>query len=126
MPPMLRSCAMLERIASMVLWFSSGGTSSVIHMDGPRQNLNCLLAGSKHWLLYPPSEVGKIVDKTMGWVHTESLPEDDPLKAAYGAFTGRLDVDAVDLEKFPGWRPHLHPVHSSTFCLRLAHARCSH
>ena len=39
----------------------------------------------------------------MGWVNADNLSEDDPLANTYGAFAGRIDVDRVDLNKYPGW-----------------------
>ena len=35
------------------MWFSSGGTSSVVHTDAV-ENLNCLIAGTKRFTFVPP------------------------------------------------------------------------
>ena len=111
LPKVLRSCAMLNRIAKMNLWFSSGGTTSVVHQDGPQQNLNCVLAGKKRILMFPPGEIKKIVEDDMGWVHATSLSSDDEMANTYGAFAGRIDVDRMDLDKYPGWS-HVNHYHA--------------
>jgi len=121
-PRMLQSCAMLERIASMNLWLSSGGTSSVVHTDGPKHNLNCLIAGQKKFLLWHPNQIRTIVDpEKSGWVNVNSLPESDPLADAYGAFSGRINQEKVDLDKFPGWAEaeHYHAEVQAGDCLLI-------
>ena len=32
------------------MWFSSGGTKSVLHQDDGLENINCLFAGTKEFL----------------------------------------------------------------------------
>lgn len=39
-----------DQILQAVLWFSSGGTKSVLHHDG-QDNINCVLDGSKDIIL---------------------------------------------------------------------------
>ncbi|XP_057300540.1 bifunctional peptidase and arginyl-hydroxylase JMJD5-like [Hydractinia symbiolongicarpus] len=78
------SCGGYTRVLNdVVMWFSSGGTKSVLHNDHI-DNVNCLFSGSKQ--LY-------MVD----WKHREFIDIDAP----NGAFS-KVDVDAVDLDKYPG------------------------
>ena len=39
--------------SAQFMWFSSGGTSSVVHTDSV-ENLNCLVAGTKRFTFVPP------------------------------------------------------------------------
>lgn len=39
-----------EKLLDIVMWFSSGGTKSVLHNDGS-DNLNCLFRGSKELVM---------------------------------------------------------------------------
>mmetsp|Transcript_57287 Transcript_57287/g.177546 ORF Transcript_57287/g.177546 Transcript_57287/m.177546 type:complete len:272 (+) Transcript_57287:1-816(+) len=90
-----------RRMSQSVLWFSSGGTKSVIHFDA-QQNIHCMLAGEKKWILWHPKS--RISTAAMGWVNAAEEAEKDPsFKDAYGSYVGRIDVDDVDLERFPGW-----------------------
>jgi hypothetical protein len=40
-----------DGIKSVIMWFSSGGTKSVLHNDG-LDNINCLLDGSKDLIMF--------------------------------------------------------------------------
>lgn len=90
-----------RQMSANIMWFSNGGTRSVIHND-PQSNIHCMIAGEKHWMLWrPDSGINK---KRMGWVRAEAEAENDPsFKDAYGAYVGRLDIDNVDLERYGGW-----------------------
>mmetsp|Transcript_30748 Transcript_30748/g.60440 ORF Transcript_30748/g.60440 Transcript_30748/m.60440 type:complete len:377 (-) Transcript_30748:128-1258(-) len=100
LPPM--NCGgYTRRLQSSVLWFSSGDTKSVIHNDG-QQNFHCMFAGTKQWILWDPRS--NIATKQMGWVNAEEEAKHDPsLKDAYGTYAARIDVDNVDVNRFPGW-----------------------
>lgn len=41
------------------VWLSAGGTTSNLHYD-PSENWHCVLAGTKHVTLYPPSDSAKL------------------------------------------------------------------
>ncbi|XP_052244595.1 tRNA wybutosine-synthesizing protein 5-like [Dreissena polymorpha] len=67
-----------------IMWFSSGGTKSVVHTDSV-DNINCLYRGEKTLYFVDPS------------VHRHDVLIDHP----EGAYSG-MDVDAVDYTKYPG------------------------
>ncbi|EDV25230.1 uncharacterized protein TRIADDRAFT_56963 [Trichoplax adhaerens] len=78
------SCIACDTIphSNHVMWFSSGGTKSVLHFDG-YENLNCLLRGSKQFIMIDRKYPNKgFIDKPRGTYST-------------------VDVDRVDLNKFP-------------------------
>jgi len=88
-------------LSQSVTWFSSGDTRSVIHSDG-QLNFHCMIDGSKNWILWHPKS--RINTPEFGWVHGEEEAKKDPkFKNTYGAFVGKIDVDNVDLERYPGW-----------------------
>ncbi|CAK0816134.1 unnamed protein product [Prorocentrum cordatum] len=90
-----------SKMATTVTWFSSGSTRSVIHSDA-QQNLHCMFDGRKDWILWSPTS--KINSPRMGWVHAEEESKTNPaFKDAYGQYVGHIDVDDVDLKKYPGW-----------------------
>ncbi|XP_013384785.1 jmjC domain-containing protein 5 [Lingula anatina] len=70
-----------------VIWFSSGGTKSVLHFDNI-DNINCLLDGSKE-LIFIDKKYSHLVEK-------DGFKED-------GSYS-TVDVEKVDMEKFPGFR----------------------
>jgi len=70
----------LKRLDSCVMWFSSGGTKSVLHFDNS-ENINCLFDGSK--------------ELTMSHKRFEDMYEF--IEGGYS----KVDVDKVDLKKFP-------------------------
>ena len=39
-----------SRISTSILWFSSGGTKSLLHTDS-QENLNCVLDGHKEFVM---------------------------------------------------------------------------
>eukprot|EP00929_Paragymnodinium_shiwhaense_P099787 TRINITY_DN61619_c0_g1_i1.p1 TRINITY_DN61619_c0_g1~~TRINITY_DN61619_c0_g1_i1.p1 ORF type:complete len:372 (+),score=52.92 TRINITY_DN61619_c0_g1_i1:51-1166(+) len=92
----------LGRIRSSVMWFSSGGTQSVIHSD-PGHNQYCQFAGSKRWALWHPSQHRMTAD--LGWVSAEEEAKQDPaFKDTYGAWYGKVNYNAMDVEMYPGWK----------------------
>nr|XP_054756261.1 bifunctional peptidase and arginyl-hydroxylase JMJD5-like isoform X1 [Lytechinus pictus] len=66
-----------------IMWYSSGGTKSVLHFDNV-DNINCIMDGRKEFFL---------VDKK----EESSIKIDHPDQS----FSG-VDVDRVDLTKYPG------------------------
>jgi len=81
---LLPSLACRETAMQMlVMWFSSGGTSSVLHNDG-QENFLTLLEGSKKLTLWHQREA-------------HNLYVDEARKRG----TSPVDVDAVDMEVFP-------------------------
>eukprot|EP00937_MAST-01D_sp_MAST-1D-sp2_P003666 g3666.t1 len=71
------------RMQMLVMWFSSGGTVSVLHNDG-QENFLTLLAGRKKLLLFDQEQA-------------HNLYADEARKSG----TSPIDVDAVDMELFP-------------------------
>ncbi|CAG2214027.1 tRNA wybutosine-synthesizing protein 5-like isoform X1 [Mytilus edulis] len=67
-----------------IMWFSSGGTKSVVHTDSV-DNINCLYRGQKSFVIVDPTKYGDKVDI-------------DHPEGAYSA----VDVDSVDYTKYPG------------------------
>lgn len=66
-----------------VVWFSSGGTKSVLHYDSV-DNINCLFDGTKELVMINKSHL-----------------EQAHINKVNGAFS-TVDVDEVDMYKFPG------------------------
>ncbi|XP_060584355.1 tRNA wybutosine-synthesizing protein 5-like [Ruditapes philippinarum] len=67
-----------------VMWYSSGGTKSVVHTDSV-ENINCLYRGEKTLIFVDPEKYGDKVDL-------------DRVEGSYSS----MDVDSVDYTKFPG------------------------
>lgn len=78
-----------DHILEANMWMSSGNTNSLLHRDADNA-LNCLLNGTKNWILIDP-------------VHEEMLPVAIEPGTPYGGFT-LIDVQKVDLMKFPKFR----------------------
>ncbi|EDO37253.1 predicted protein [Nematostella vectensis] len=66
-----------------VMWFSSGGTKSVLHYDS-LENINCLFSGNKNFVM--------IDKKYMNMTHIDRKD---------GSFSN-VDVERVDMQKYPG------------------------
>ncbi|XP_065060405.1 bifunctional peptidase and arginyl-hydroxylase JMJD5-like isoform X2 [Rhopilema esculentum] len=81
--PTLTCGGYVNLLQDIVMWFSSGGTKSVLHADNV-DNINCLFSGEKE--LY-------MVDKN----HQEHIDIDEP----NGGYS-KVNPDAVDLDKYPG------------------------
>lgn len=102
--PCLRCGGYLNFLDVDNLWMGRGGSKSVIHYDD-QDNINCIFAGRKRFVFMHPrykkqfeAHPNKPKNK-FGWVDTDldrSIP-------GYGAFMGRVDVDKMDLIKYPGW-----------------------
>mmetsp|Transcript_51452 Transcript_51452/g.165281 ORF Transcript_51452/g.165281 Transcript_51452/m.165281 type:complete len:247 (-) Transcript_51452:450-1190(-) len=104
--PNLRCGGFLDFLFTHKVWIARGGSRSVVHRDDA-ENINCLFAGKKRFALVHPRW-----RKEMEAHPNQEGPPDrfgfvdarlDPSMPGYGAYFGRLDVDAVDLLKFPGW-----------------------
>lgn len=80
-PAMLLCGGIPEHIQQVRLWFSSGGTSSVLHVDSS-ENLHCLVDGVKRFVL----------------IHKDDRERIGMDRLSDGSFT--MDVDRVDMTKF--------------------------
>ncbi|CAH1271383.1 JMJD7 [Branchiostoma lanceolatum] len=86
MPKALLCEPLTKMLVDTVMWFSSGGTKSVLHNDDV-DNINCLYDGKKELVFI---SFQRYRDKV-----TLDHPE--------GSYSS-IDVDAVDFTKFPGMR----------------------
>jgi lysine-specific demethylase 8 len=73
-------------LADNVMWFSSGGTKSVWHMDA-YENINCLMRGKKWFIMANRSE-------------THQKAHIDVREGSYSS----VDVENVDTDKYPGFK----------------------
>lgn len=111
LPPWLRCGGGARRMRALNLWMSSGGTESVVHTD-PYDNLNCVFAGRKRFLLIDSRFYPLVSHPECGWYDAEkqaaaagdtALPEEARrLRHGYGSFSG-INVSAVDLRRWPCW-----------------------
>jgi len=83
LPPVLRCGNIKSELSMMLMWFSSGGTKSVLHQDS-FENINCLFRGKKRLLIaeYPKYKKEVVIDRPNGY--------------------SSVDVDKVDFGKYPG------------------------
>ena len=98
LPTPLSAGGYTRRLVEALLWFSSGGTASVVHADA-EDNFLCLFDGSKRLALWRPEFGAQIESAALGW--RESSAAD----ATYGGFGGppNLDLNRLNLTRFPGW-----------------------
>lgn len=102
--PCLRCGGFQRFLDQHKLWIGSGGSKSVIHYDD-QDNINCMIAGHKRFILMHPRYKTQFEahpnspENKFGWVDS-NLDRSVP---GYGAFMGAVDVDRVDLIRFPGW-----------------------
>ncbi|KAL4238990.1 hypothetical protein ACF0H5_003694 [Mactra antiquata] len=82
--PLQCKSLMNSNLVETVMWYSSGGTKSVVHVDNV-DNINCLYRGDKSFVFVDPSKYRNKVDL-------------DRLDGSYSS----MDVDSVDYVKFPG------------------------
>ncbi|XP_037080541.1 bifunctional peptidase and arginyl-hydroxylase JMJD5-like [Pollicipes pollicipes] len=85
-PRSIQCGGLQHMLTDVVLWFSSGGTRSVLHYD-ELDNINCVLDGSKQFFL---------VDAE----HEAKHEYIDHMEGRYSS----VDVQHVDMYKFPGLR----------------------
>lgn len=103
--PFMRCGGFLRFLDTNNLWFGRGGSKSVVHYDD-QDNINCMFSGKKRFIMMHPSYKKKFEahpntkKNKFGWVDTD-LDETIP---GYGAFMGGIDVDRMDLIKYPGWK----------------------
>ncbi|XP_068755514.1 tRNA wybutosine-synthesizing protein 5-like [Montipora capricornis] len=82
-PPLLCEEIVEDMLVDTVMWFSSGGTKSVLHNDDV-DNINCLFSGTKELLFIDYKKYkGKV-----------------PIDFPSGGYSG-VDVDSVDFVKYP-------------------------
>ncbi|RMX38199.1 hypothetical protein pdam_00003363 [Pocillopora damicornis] len=86
--PSLMCGSFSERILEANLWLSSGGTRSMLHKDADNA-INCLLNGTKDWILIHPE-------------NEQNIPVADGDRG-YGGFA-TLDVQSVNLIKYPKFK----------------------
>ncbi|XP_039250314.2 uncharacterized protein LOC120328008 [Styela clava] len=85
--PSLGACGqMKKRIVEVNIWWSGGGTSSILHKDAYHQ-MNCLMNGTKHWKL--------IEYKYEKDIHKHPEPEYEQ-----GGFSD-INPQSVNLKKHP-------------------------
>jgi len=103
--PCMRCGGYFRYLDSNTMWMGRGGSKSVIHYD-EQDNMNCMVAGRKRFIFMHPSYKDEFEahpnkkKNRFGWVDTQL---NQKIKG-YGAFMGKIDVDKVDLIKYPGWR----------------------
>ncbi|ELU08556.1 hypothetical protein CAPTEDRAFT_211217 [Capitella teleta] len=77
-------CGGFQNILELgVIWFSSGGTKSVLHADGV-DNINCLFDGHKSLIMIDKDQQDKV--EAHGYEHQRAF--------------SRVDIDSVDLMEF--------------------------
>eukprot|EP00112_Aurelia_sp_Birch-Aquarium-sp1_P014591 Seg3163.3 transcript_id=Seg3163.3/GoldUCD/mRNA.D3Y31 product="Lysine-specific demethylase JMJ30" protein_id=Seg3163.3/GoldUCD/D3Y31 len=83
LPPVIRCNNIKDKLSMMLMWYSSGGTKSVLHQDS-FENINCLYRGSKRLLIaeYPKFKKEVVIDRPNGY--------------------SAVDIDKVDFTKYPG------------------------
>eukprot|EP00929_Paragymnodinium_shiwhaense_P044291 TRINITY_DN22728_c0_g1_i1.p1 TRINITY_DN22728_c0_g1~~TRINITY_DN22728_c0_g1_i1.p1 ORF type:complete len:396 (+),score=47.34 TRINITY_DN22728_c0_g1_i1:95-1282(+) len=104
--PLLSCGGFLNFLFSQKLWMSRGRSRSVVHQDDT-EGMNCQIAGRKRFAMVHPRWRSKAEAKAnqpgradkFGFIDTR-LDSEAP---GYGAYFGRVDVDAVDLDRYPGW-----------------------
>jgi hypothetical protein len=116
LPTFFQCGGMDVHLHGAVLWQSNGGTKSVIHSDS-QDGLNCQLDGTKRWILWHPRYKNDIQSDVYGWVSADDQPSFLPPwtnntkpNPIYGAFAGQIDVDNVDIKRFPGWAKLEHHI----------------
>lgn len=87
--PFLNCGTFKLRLLEANLWLSSGGTKSLLHRDADNA-INCLLNGTKDWVLIDPA-------------FEDLIPIAKEDVEAYGGFS-LLNPDSVDLEKYPQFK----------------------
>ncbi|XP_071511858.1 bifunctional peptidase and arginyl-hydroxylase JMJD5-like [Diadema antillarum] len=85
-PPFMTCGTFSQRLLEANLWFSSGGTKSLLHRDADNA-INCLLFGTKDWIFIHPD-------------HEDKIPIAKEAAEGYGGFA-LLNPDSVDLLTFP-------------------------
>ncbi|XP_077863544.1 tRNA wybutosine-synthesizing protein 5-like [Saccoglossus kowalevskii] len=84
MPVPLQCKELADTLLEAFMWFSSGGTKSVLHFDTV-DNINCVFSGTKEFLLIDPNE------------YSNKIEIDHP----EGNYCG-VDVDRVNYTTYPG------------------------
>lgn len=84
MPFSIQCDSFNKSFADAVMWFSSGGTKSVLHNDN-YENINCLYRGRKRLVFINATKYKSLTEKLIDDKHGHSS----------------VDVEKVDLEKYP-------------------------
>ncbi|XP_062615094.1 bifunctional peptidase and arginyl-hydroxylase JMJD5-like [Saccostrea cucullata] len=87
MPSMFLCGGFQKVVQNVIMWFSSGGTKSVLHNDG-LDNVNCLIDGEKYFVMIDKKHKAEV--EADGWIEN-------------GAYS-KVDVEKVDLNRFPKLR----------------------
>ena len=86
-----------SHLQTSIMWWSSGGTKSVIHNDD-QHNINCLFAGKKRLAFWSLHDRDVIETEECGWL----IAEND-VSLGYGTYAGHMNVTHMDLENYPCW-----------------------
>ncbi|XP_070568016.1 bifunctional peptidase and (3S)-lysyl hydroxylase Jmjd7-like [Ptychodera flava] len=86
LPPPLQCLELNGILLETIMWFSSGGTKSVVHYDAV-DNINCVFSGSKEVVFIDPVKYADKIDID----HPE------------GNYCG-VDVDSVNYTRYPGFQ----------------------
>lgn len=83
------------------MWFSSGGSNSVIHHD-ELDNVNCVLSGRKRFFMVDPRHKIYVENEELGW----RVSDTEDKSTGYGSFAGPpvLDPTDLNLNDFPRWK----------------------
>lgn len=87
MPSMLLCGGFQRVVQNVIMWFSSGGTKSVLHNDG-LDNVNCLIDGEKYLVMIDKKLKADVEES--GWI----------MNGQYS----KVDVEKVDMYQFPRFR----------------------
>jgi hypothetical protein len=88
-----------SHLQAAIMWFSSGGTKSVIHNDD-NHNINCLFDGQKRFAFWSIENRKIIESSECGWLDTGG---DLSGELGYGSYAGLMNVTAMDLINYPCW-----------------------
>eukprot|EP00933_Yihiella_yeosuensis_P021533 TRINITY_DN1701_c0_g2_i1.p1 TRINITY_DN1701_c0_g2~~TRINITY_DN1701_c0_g2_i1.p1 ORF type:complete len:364 (-),score=51.65 TRINITY_DN1701_c0_g2_i1:243-1334(-) len=104
--PCLRCGGFLNFLRRGQLWMGRGGSRTTAHYDD-NDNINCQVDGEKRIMLFDRKyktvfeEHANTPKNKFGWVNHD-LPGGEDFEG-WGAHMALLDLDKVDLIRFPGW-----------------------
>lgn len=73
LPAFLNCGGFLSKLNEILVWFSHGGTRSVIHDDSMQDNLYCVMDGRKRFLTWTPRYAEKVKTEPYGWFNSEEV-----------------------------------------------------
>ena len=85
------------------LWWSKGGTRSSLHYD-PYDNLHCMVAGSKKFVLFPPRHISRTHISDASYFAATSEEGNNEFFFHTNREVSLVDVDSVDLSRHPGFK----------------------